>query len=367
MTPEPPDEILPEGVDLYDFDDYPTQRRLLFDSVRSSVSEQFPLEYKDVRLEVQDVDYEGPEEYSLAEQRDAIMNDKYLTRKLRGTLRLIDTTTGEPLEERRTTLMKVPYLTDRGTFIHKGNEIASIRQGRLLAGPYARRQDNGNLEVQWNPRVGTGKSFRVGLEPQTAQYKIKIGGSNLHLYSLLKDLGTSDEELESSWGPRVLEMNRKKYDIRTLDKAYDKLLNEYKRVPGASREDKAAAVREAIEAVQYNRRVVERNLPNWRDRVKAASWREQGDALDSRVETMVKRANFTAQEVDELAMFLASEHGAQIPQEGTKGDKEEAIINFIRGNPMALNVPVSEAGQQGLANVQRDNPDLPRMTVPQVI
>lgn len=119
--------------------------------------------------------------------------------------------------------------------------------------------------------------------------------------------------------------------------------------------------------MQYNRRVVERNLPNWMDRVKAASWREQGDALDARVETMVKHANFTEAEVDELAAFLASAHGAQIPQEGTKEDKEEAIINFIRGNPTALNIPVSEAGQQGLAEVQRNNPDLPRMTVPQVI
>jgi hypothetical protein len=45
------------------------------------------------------------------------------------------------------TLLKVPYLTGRGTFIRDGNEWGTINQTRLIPGAYSRYQNNGDLET----------------------------------------------------------------------------------------------------------------------------------------------------------------------------------------------------------------------------
>ena len=257
--------------------------------------------------------------------------------------------------------MKVPVLTDRGTFIHNGNEIGVIRQARLLPGVYTRRQANGHLEAQFNARVGTGKGFRVGLEPQTAQYRLKIAQSNLHLYSLLKDLGTTDEELARSWGQDILEMNKKKYDPRALDRAYERLVQKYKQEPKADREMKAKAVREALEEIQVSDRVMKKNLPNWMDRVKSAAWRisgEQREILDGFLEApMEKRADFSDRELAQIVQFLNDNHQANIPLQAGKSEKEQAILEFTSGNS-TFNPALAQLGQEGLQKVQ-STPFLP--------
>jgi hypothetical protein len=145
-------------------------------------------------------------------------------------------------------------------------------QSRLLPGVYTRRQANGELETQFNVKPGTGIGFRVGFEPETTQYRVKISQANLHLYSLLKDLGTSDKELEKSWGPEIFRANQMKYDARVFDKAYDRLVPARQKKLDKSREDKMTSVRNALEAAQIHARVAQKNLPNMFDPKVAAEW-----------------------------------------------------------------------------------------------
>lgn len=346
-----PDTDYPEGVELFDFHDYGKQRELLYNTTRQAVLDQFPQSYGGVRVELDEVDYDGPEEYSLQEQKDAILKNKYLRRRLKGTMRLIDEETGKELDKHRTTLLSVPYLTDRGTFIHNGNEIGSIRQARLMAGPYSRKQDSGQLETQFNVRVGTGKAFRVGLEPSTGQYRMKIQQSNLHLYSLLHDLGVDDETLSNRWGSRILDMNKAKYDSRTLDKAYNRLVPSFRRKEGATPEEKAEAVKAALEETQVSKRVARRNLPNWFDRQKSAVWREKRARIELIDEwlgsSLEKRADFTRGQVIRIAEFLNSELGASIYTEGKKSEIEEDIMAFVDGEAPPVNRGVMDAGTEG--------------------
>jgi DNA-directed RNA polymerase beta subunit len=359
------EDILPEGVELYDPDDFDRQRQLLYDSVLQGVQQSFPLSYSGVRVEVQDLGFDGPETYSRSEQRRALMENRTLDRKLRGTMRLIDDVTGEELDRRKTTLLRVPVLTERGTYIQNGSDIGSIRQGRLLAGPYSRRKANGQLETQFNVRVGTGTNFRVLMDPDSAQYRFAVKGSNLHLYSLLKDLGYEDESLARSWGDRILDLNRSKYDKQTLGKAYAKLLPKYKQDPQASREQQAQAVREALERSEVHERVMSRNLPSWRDRVKAGAWVEKGEfreRLADDARARIKSASMSKTEVQELVHFLNTEHQAGIA-EGPKDRMEEDIINFVRTRGVGFNAAMAGAGRQGLDEVRRQNPELPRVEV----
>lgn len=253
-TPEPP-----PGVELTQWDDYPKKRKQIMISAKEALQSSFPQSYGGVRVELHDLDYDNPKEFTLAEQKLALLQDKHLNHRLKGTLRLFDEKTGEKLDEVRQTLMRTPYLTDRGTFIHNGSDITSTSQARLMPGVYTRRKENGSTEAHINARRGSGQSFRVSLEPDTGLFKMDIGQSSLRLYSLLKDIGVSDEQLEKSWGKDLLNSNRDAYDSRVFDKAYARLVR--RPDPKATREQKVAAIHEALKATRVDRSVVKRNLP----------------------------------------------------------------------------------------------------------
>ena len=249
------------GTELYDWDDFPRQRQLIFDNVKTAFENQFPKSYGGVRMELHDAHYVDPEEYSLAEQKSALMGNKFLHRRLRGTLKLFDEKNNVQLDEKPDiTLMRVPYLTERGTFIHAGNEYTHSAQSRLLPGVYTRKQANGIVESHFNTRRGTGRSFRISLEPDTGLMKMDIGQSSLRLYSLLHDLGVPDEQLEKSWGPELLAKNREKYDARVFDKAHQRLVN--RADPNKTREEKAKEIKDALAAGRLDRAVIDRTLPN---------------------------------------------------------------------------------------------------------
>lgn len=266
------EEEMPKGVILRDFDDFTTLRGQIFEGVKNSMTKAFPVKYGNVRVEVHDVDYDELDDVPVSQQKKMLLENKYITKKLRGTIKLFDDTNDQLLEEKRVSLMRVPYLTNRGTFIHGGNEYASIMQSRLLPGVYTRRQANGELETQFNVKPGTGIGFRVGFEPETTQYRVKISQANLHLYSLLKDIGTSDEELEKAWGPDIFRANKMKYDVRVFDKAYDRLVSAKQKKADKTKEDKVASLKKAFDAAQIHARVAQKNLPNMFDPKVAAEW-----------------------------------------------------------------------------------------------
>ena len=252
---------LPNGVTLRDPEDFDTLRNNIFESAKKRLLKSFPHSYNNMRLELNDVDYVDPENYSVEEQKDALLKDKFLSRRLRGTLRLVDETTNSVVEEKPMTLMRVPYLTNRGTFIYNGNEYAHINQARMMYGAYTRRQNNGDLETQFQVKPGTGSSFRVGLEPESAQYRLKVGTSKLHLYSLLSDVGVPDEQLEKMWGTAVWEKNKNKYDARVFDKAYQNLVPKKEQVADAPKEHKTEQIRQALDNTLLHEEAVQSTLP----------------------------------------------------------------------------------------------------------
>lgn len=252
---------LPSGVTLRDPEDFDTLRNNIFESAKNRLLKSFPSSYNNMRLELSDVDYVDPDNYSIEEQKDALLKDKFLSRRLKGTLKLVDETTNSVVEEKPMTLMRVPYLTNRGTFIYNGNEYAHITQARMMYGAYTRRQNNGDLETQFQVKPGTGSSFRVGLEPESAQYRLKVGTSKLHLYSLLSDVGVPDEQLEKMWGTAVLEKNKNKYDARVFDKAYQNLVSKKEQVADAPKEQKAEQIKQALDKTMLHEEAVKSTLP----------------------------------------------------------------------------------------------------------
>lgn len=335
---KPRPEIFPDGVTLRDPLDFPALRQSIYDGVKTQVASLFPLSYGGVRMELGDLDYEDPDTFDRPEQKKALLQDRFLGRRLRGTLRLHDDKDGSLLEEKRVTLMKVPHLTERGTFVHGGSEYSTINQARLLPGVYTRRKSNGELETHFNVARGTGTSFRVRFEPETALYKLDVGQSQLRLYSLLHDLGVSDEQLEKSWGPEVFERNRAAYDSRVFDKAYARMVR--KPDPNASREQKQEALRAALDAMQVSGRVLRTNLPNLYDHAKAAAWRVGAEIFRSKAAALAvahyqqKEAppELSIEELRRLAVILNQTREAEIDLSGTRADLVRQIETFLDGD-----------------------------------
>jgi 8-oxo-dGTP pyrophosphatase MutT (NUDIX family) len=274
MTQQPPPDIVPDGVHLRAPEDFTTARKQIYDGVLDETRKAFPQSFGGVRLEAQDLDYADPEDFDLHAQKDALLNGKFMGRRIRGTVRLFDEKTNQQLDERAMTLMRVPHLTERGTFLHGGNEYTSMSQFRLRPGPYTRRKANGELETHFNIARGTGSGFRVRFEPKSMLYKLDVGQSQLRLYSLLHDVGVPDEEMQKAWGADVFQANKNAYDARVLDKAHARLVK--KPDPNASREQKISAIRSAFEGMQIHRGIAQKNLPNMFDREKAAQWKAAG-------------------------------------------------------------------------------------------
>lgn len=328
------DAELPDGVELLDFEDFDKRRQLLFDHAKEALQGRFPASHNGVRMDLTNLEYADKENYTIREQKDALLNDKYLMRRLRGTVTLTDEKTGEVLDQQTKTLMRVPYLTDRGTFIREGNEWGTISQQRLLPGAYTRFQNNGDLETQFNVRPGTGNAFRVNFNPSSAVYKFSIAGSQLHLYSLLKDMGTSDDELRKRWGDAVFEANAAGYDAKVLDRAYTKIVPEWDRDknPSRSREEKAELIRRALDRSQVATDVVRHTLPNLFDREKAASWKEAGEGMD-------KAASMSRGTLEEIAVYINETMGTNIDPAAPKEQLVREIQNAVRtGNKEGMYV-----------------------------
>lgn len=239
-SPDDKDPPMPQGRL---FIDGRGTRTAILDSVREAVTKRFPIENDTYRLELKDVKYEGPTEYTLNQQKQALLNNRRLGCSLAGTWRLTDKTTGKILDERRDAVLRVPYYTNRGTIINNGNEYTVVSQARLSPGVYTRRKQNGDLEAQFN--VANGRGFHFLLDKSTGRISLKMGQANLPLYPILKALGVTDQQLAKSWGSEVALANSQKNDPKTLQKFYAKIAG-FKADPLATPEIQASYIKDEL-------------------------------------------------------------------------------------------------------------------------
>ena len=206
------------------------------------------------RLRLTDVKYTGPERYSLEEQKQALLANRSLGRRLQGTWILQDAATGEVLDKRRTVLATVPYLTPRGTFIQNGMEYSLANQLRLRPGIYVRWKANDELEAHVNTK---GVGARILLEPSTGVFRFQLGQARLPLFPVLQALGATKEQLESVWGRELARTNVAVNDPKAINKLYAKLVREGRDTDPVARTQAIAA---ALQKLELDPEVTKRTL-----------------------------------------------------------------------------------------------------------
>jgi DNA-directed RNA polymerase beta subunit len=208
------------SLDAIDFGDYNRRRELIFNKAQQAVQTRFTASNAKYDLSVEDVAIQDQDKpISLKEQKAAILGGKTLHKPLRGRLVLRDKAGNIIDKGSRRTLMNVPYLTDRGTFIRNGNESVVINQFRLRPGVYHRKTVDGLFESMFNVEAGSGQQFKMKFDPQSAQFFMEAGGRKMALYPILQAIGVDDATLEKAWGVDILEKNKHTNGTRALNTA----------------------------------------------------------------------------------------------------------------------------------------------------
>lgn len=240
------------------FGDVVGQRQNIFNQALTSAQSIEPIKNDLHTLQLSDVQYAGPETYTKADQKKAVLTRGTLGRKMVGTWTLTDNKTGQPVAQRQATLANVPYLTDSGTFVNKGVEYTLAHQLRLRPGVFTRQKENGELEAHVNTLPGKGRSHRYYMDPQTGVFKIQIGQAQIPLMPMLKHLGVQDKQIREAWGNDIAAVNMQQGDAGTLDKLYSRLV--YKQDPNADQIAKIKAIADEFTKTELDDTVTSRTL-----------------------------------------------------------------------------------------------------------
>jgi len=258
--PQPVRPLQKEEPEKREFGDALATRRLIYNNVLASTQTLEPISNQRHTLQLRDVKYADDPKFSYKQQKEAILGGKSLNRRLQGTWELSDNETGEVLDSRPGVVARVPHLTDRGTFIHNGNEYTLSNQMRLRPGVFTRVKDNGEIEAHANLLPGKGVSHRYFLDPEKGIFHMRMGQAKIPLMPLLKSLGATDKQLQEAWGNELWQANAQKDNPGTLSKLYQKLVRKID--PDADEPAKRLAVAEVMEKMELDPEVTQRTLGN---------------------------------------------------------------------------------------------------------
>ena len=221
------DDITTEG-DMYDPLDFPTVSQRIRDNVLKAVVSRFPIQSEQYTVKVENPHYETPRNTRIKDERDAILQQKSISDRLRGDLVLIDNKTGKELQRRTLTLVNVPRMTDRGTFIRNGAFIAMKHMFRLRPGVYTRIKGNGIVQAHINPKQGTGRQMSIELDPDSGVLNVHRAGRQYGLLPLLVAGGMPEDAIKNAWGDELYNMNKEKY--KQLFVSGNKKMEDYKKL-----------------------------------------------------------------------------------------------------------------------------------------
>jgi len=169
----------------------------------------FPIQTDDYTVEIKDVDRINTDGhvYDYDNQRKSMLNEIDFTVPIRGKV-IVKDKEGKVLSQETATLLDLPALTARGTFIIDGKDYSIKHQLRRKPGVYTHVKENGELESEV---LVKGANYKVSLDPKTGLFTTDIRGKTRPLYSLFKALNIPDAEIINSWGEKLYKINSDKF------------------------------------------------------------------------------------------------------------------------------------------------------------
>lgn len=214
-----------------------------------AIESYFPYEGRKQRLLVENVRVEDKlSSDDIASQAAAKDKESTWGCPIKADVKLVDIATGKVVDIKKgTTVARLPKLTNRYGYIVGGNEYQVDHLFRLKSGAYTRIQENGDLETEYNMQKGiNGRGFSVKLDRLTKQFSLKLDGSHIPLYPVLKSLGIADDQLEQQWGKEIFEANKPKNEARFAS-ALKKFWGKSSQVVGTAPEDVGVLAKHVVD------------------------------------------------------------------------------------------------------------------------
>lgn len=146
--------------------------------------------------------------------KNALINGSTVNNTIVASMTLKDANTGKVIDRKRRSIMTVPAFTDKGSFVIEGSSYVIPLQQRLRPGVYTMKKRNGGIETMFN--LSRGRNFSLKIKGDS--FQMKVGSAHVALYSILKSIGVSDEEMKGSWGEELFLANSEKYNISDAKK-----------------------------------------------------------------------------------------------------------------------------------------------------
>jgi len=200
---------------------YNTHKNLL-ENLEDYLRDTLNIKQGDRELVVKRIDMPSTESHDdLRSQKSAKIQGISYKKPVRATLELkVDNKTEDTAT---VTLLDLPQVTTRGTYIVEGNEYSFPLQKRLLPGVYTREKPDGTIEAWINSSKG--KNLRLQLREQ-GDFVLDTG-KKINLLALLVGLGIDRQRIRRVWGDEVYRTNKGARgagnELGALKKLYDSL------------------------------------------------------------------------------------------------------------------------------------------------
>ena len=180
------------------------------EKLRSTVIKEFensfPYERGDYRFEVKDITIAEPS-VSYEDQQKAFLNDESIEAVVRGTIEVYHK--GKLVKSQKSILTRVPYPTDRGSYVSGGNELVVLNRMQRRNGIYVRPVRNVSRTQMLTADVRAGyQRFKIDFDTNRGQMKLsqlsmdygKTNPGQIDVIPFLKFLGVTDGQIKQAVG-----------------------------------------------------------------------------------------------------------------------------------------------------------------------
>lgn len=199
------------------------------DAFASSITGMFPISGRKNTLELTNLIYDD------SKAKDADIKSQQLAKEQEKTwgvpvfaeFVLKDKETGTVINKSKQKIAVLPKMTQRFTYIIGGGEYNSAYQQRIKSGIYSKINEKGehlteiNLNGRNNAFVKEAR-LKIPFDLETKKFKLNYATNNIPLYSFLKCVGVSDDEMKKEWGEDVWKANHTSKWQDDIKKIYEK-------------------------------------------------------------------------------------------------------------------------------------------------
>ena len=257
--PKKADELIPIFSSPLEISDKTDQ------SMVRGITSTFPLEDKNYRIEVKDA-YVDKQYFDHEDEKEAILRGKSLTYPVKGTVMMFDKKTDKLVDTVKNFNLANTYaLTGKHTAVHRGNNYSVANLIVMRTGVYTRSRENGEVESSFNTDAGS--NFSIVMDPETYIFNIRAGSAKtagVPLFPILdKVFGVKPADAAMYIPQAIIKANveiTRGHEVKSINNLYNKMVNKRLQDSSLSTENKALALKEALEASTLDARTTEATL-----------------------------------------------------------------------------------------------------------